>query len=358
MPYPKQTTNTLVKLLLPYAMILFLVSVALATILIPYAFYMTLARKKEALTELTSLVWHTLNYYHSLEKNGKLTKAQAMERAKNYVRSMRYGADDRQYFWIIDTNGLTIVHPYRPDLEGKPLSSVRDGNGLFFIREFIETATHEGSGFIEYKWQWNENRNVLKRKLSFVKIFKPWHWIIGTGMYYDDVRSDISGFTTLIFAVLTVIVFFVGVLSYYLFKSILRVERERKAAYEKLRKQEGKIRMLVEAIPDMLLRINADGMVLDYKEPLNFTPFIDPSEILDKTLDEAWPVPIAKKIRSAMAKTFNDRKPHTIRFTCEDFNSPSSMKIEASFVVSDEGEVLASFHDITKRKKKRAARPS
>ena len=353
MPYSKPSTNTLVKLLLPYALILILVSVALATILIPYAYHMTLERKKEALSELTSLAWHTLNYYHKLEESGKLTRAQAMERAKTYVRSMRYGSDDKQYFWIIDTSGLTIVHPYRSDLEGKPLSSARDNNGLYFVREFIETATHQGTGFVEYKWQWNESRNVLKRKLSCVKIFKPWHWIIGTGMYYDDVRSDISGFTVLLFVVLSVIVVFVGLLSYYLFKSILYAERDRKAAYEKLRKQESKIRMLVEAIPDMLLRINADGMVLDYKEPLNFEPFIDPSDILDKTIAEAWPASIAKKIISAMNKTFKDRKPHTIRFSCEDFNSPSSMKIEASFVVSDEGEVLASFRNISKRKKNR-----
>jgi hypothetical protein len=110
--------------------------------------------------------------------------------------------------------------------------------------------------------------------------------------------------------------------------------------------------MLVEAIPDMLLRVRRDGMVLDYKEPLGFAPFIDPSDILDKTIDEAWPAAVAKKLLSAMEKAFNDGKPHTVRFTCEDFENSSSMKIEASFVVSDDNEALATFRDISKRKKK------
>lgn len=324
---------------------------ALGAILIPYAYHMTLERKKEALSELTSLAWHTLNYYHKLQKNGKLTKAQAMAQAKTYIRSMRYGCDDKQYFWIIDMSGVTIVHPYRPDLEGAPLSATRDADGRFFIREFIETARHTDTGFVEYKWQWNDNPKIIKRKISCVKQFKPWEWIIGTGMYYDDVKNAISGFTLVIAVVVGVIIIFVGVLSFYLFRSVIFAEKEKKRAYDKLRKQESKIRMLVEAIPDMLLRIKLDGMVLDYKEPLNFAPFIDPVDILDRTIDKAWPAAVAKKIRLAMKKAFNDGKPHTIRFSCDDFENPSSMRVEASFAVSGDNEVLATFRDITKRKK-------
>ncbi|NOY75263.1 MAG: hypothetical protein GXP32_05665 [Kiritimatiellaeota bacterium] len=352
MPYSKTSSHTLLKLLLPYALILFLVALALGTILIPYAYHMTLERKKEALSELTSLAWHTLNYYHTLQENGNLTKNEAMTQAKAYIRTMRYGSDDKQYFWIIDTKGVPIVHPYRPDLEGTPLSAMRDQDGFFFIREFIQTAQRDGTGFVEYKWQWNDNPEIIKKKISCVKQFKPWGWIIGTGMYYDDATADISSFTVVIAGVLTVIVIFVSVLSYYLFKSVIHTEKEKRRAYEKLREQESKIRMLVEAIPDMLLRIRSDGMVLDYKEPLNFKPFIDPADILDKTINEAWPPLLARKILGALEKTFSDGKPHTIRFICEDFENPSDMKVEASFVVSGENEALASFRDITKRKKK------
>lgn len=353
MPYSKPLSNTLLKLLLPYALILFLVVVAVGAVLIPYAYQMTLERKKEALRELTSLAWHTLEYFHQLQNNNTLTKAQAMAQAKSFIRSMRYGKDNKQYFWVIDTQGITIVHPYRPDLEGKSLSASRDENGRFFIREFIETARREEFGFVEYKWQWNGNPNIIKKKISCVKAFKPWGWIIGTGVYLDDVGSAISSFSMIFIIVISVIIFLVAVLSYYLFRSIISSEKEKELAYDKLTEQEAKIRMLVEAIPDMLLRISRDGMVLDYKEPLAFATFIDPAEILDKTIEEAWPASLAKKILKAMEKAFADGKPHVIRFDCDEFDaSPTNMRVEASFAVSDDNEILATFRDITKRKKK------
>ena len=352
MPYSKPLSNTLLKLLLPYILILLLVAVGVGAILIPYAYHITLERKKTALSELTSLAWHTLYHYNKLHENGTLTKAQAMRQATSFVRSLRYGKDDKQYFWIIDTNGVTIVHPYRPDLEGAPISATRDEEGRFFIREFIEVAHLKEFGFVKYKWQLNENPKIIKEKISCVRAFKPWGWIIGTGAYLDDVETTISDFSIISAIVIGVIILLVATLSYYLFRSIICSENERSVAYDKLTTQEAKIRMLVEAIPDMLLRISSDGTVLDYKEPLNFAPFIDPVDILDKTIEEAWPAPLAKKMRRAMEKAFNDGKPHVIRFDCDDFDSVSEMRIEASFVVSDEKEILATFRDITKRKKR------
>ena len=352
MSYSKPSSNTLLKLLLPYILILFLVIVAVGAILIPYAYQMTLNSQKETLRELTSLSCHALEYYHKQQLNKKLTKEQAMKEAKSFIRSIRYGHDDKHYFWIIDSRGITIVHPYRPDLEGKPLSAFNENSGKMFIKEFVDTAQHEDFGFVEYKWQLNENPNIIKKKISCLKTFKPWDWIIGTGTYLDDVGTVTSAFSAILVLVVAVIIFFVAILSYYLFRSIITTEKDKHFAYEKLADQEAKIRMLVEAIPDMLLRISRDGTVLDYKEPLTFSTFIDPADILDKTLEEAWPASLAKKMLKAMEKAFADGKPHIIRFDCDDFELASEMKIEASFAVSDDNEILATFRDITKRKKK------
>jgi hypothetical protein len=73
---------------------------------------------------------------------------------------------------------------------------------------------------------------------------------------------------------------------------------------------------------------------------------------LDKTIEDAWPPQLAKKMLRAMEKTFADGKPHIIRFDCDDFDSAPEMRIEASFAISDDNEILATFRDITKRKKK------
>jgi signal transduction histidine kinase len=85
-----------------------------------------------------------------------------------------------------------VIHPYRTDLNGKDLSDYQDPNGKRVFVEFVNVVKKEGSGYVDYMWQDRDNKNLIVPKMSYVKGFAPWGWIIGTGIYIDDVQAEIA----------------------------------------------------------------------------------------------------------------------------------------------------------------------
>jgi len=105
------------------------------------------------------------------------------------VSDMRFGKNG--YFWINDTEPKMIMHPIKPSLNGKNISNVQDPKGVYVFREIVKTAKRGDGGTLKYMWN-KPNSNVPKAKLTYVKLFKPWGWIIGTGAYLDDIEKHID----------------------------------------------------------------------------------------------------------------------------------------------------------------------
>lgn len=105
--------------------------------------------------------------------------------AMRVVKEMRYGPESKDYFWINDSQPKMVMHPYSPQLDGKDLSNNADTKGKKLFVEMVQVTKSKGQGFVQYYWdKYGDNKEVLK--LSFVKLFKPWDWIIGTGIYLDE----------------------------------------------------------------------------------------------------------------------------------------------------------------------------
>ncbi len=102
------------------------------------------------------------------------------------IKAIRYGDDD--YVWVQDAAPNVIMHPFRPDLEGKNVGEVKDPNGNFLFRNFVETVRKSGSGFVPYLWP-KPGHDKPVEKISFVRGFEPWGWILGSGVYIDDVNA-------------------------------------------------------------------------------------------------------------------------------------------------------------------------
>ncbi|HSH70383.1 MAG TPA: methyl-accepting chemotaxis protein, partial [Deferrisomatales bacterium] len=118
-------------------------------------------------------------------------EARAQEDAKKLVASFRYGPDGKDYFWINDSRPYMVMHPYKPALDGTDLSGFKDPNGKFLFVEFARVCQAAGEGFVDYLWpKYGQDEPVAK--LSFVKRFDPWDWIIGTGVYVDDVDAAVA----------------------------------------------------------------------------------------------------------------------------------------------------------------------
>ncbi|MBS0448272.1 MAG: cache domain-containing protein [Proteobacteria bacterium] len=109
----------------------------------------------------------------------------AQEQAKAILSGMNYGDDG--YFFVYDKEGLNLVHPRQPDLIGTNLWNMRDGNGTYVIRELIARA-NEGGGFQRYLWP-KPSTGKITPKLGYSVALPRWGWVLGTGIYLDDVDA-------------------------------------------------------------------------------------------------------------------------------------------------------------------------
>ena len=130
-----------------------------------------------------------LEYFAAAAGRGELTQAEAQDRAKAAIKGLRYGAED--YFWINDTQPAMIMHPFKPELDGKDLSQSADPNGKKLFVEFVDVCRKEGGGYVDYFWP-KPGFDEPVAKISYVKLFPQWNWIIGNGLYIDDVEASLA----------------------------------------------------------------------------------------------------------------------------------------------------------------------
>ena len=125
-----------------------------------------------------------IGFYVKEAKDGRLTKEAAQAGAIEAVRVMRYAGTE--YFWINSLAGQMVVHPIRPDMAGKDLMNLADPSGKKFFAEMVEVVTKNKAGFVEYLWPKPGFEKPVP-KISFVKGIEEWGWLVGSGIYIDDV---------------------------------------------------------------------------------------------------------------------------------------------------------------------------
>ncbi|MDD1965741.1 methyl-accepting chemotaxis protein [Pseudomonas putida] len=128
-----------------------------------------------------------LEYYQGLENSGKLTREQAQQQAMDAIRGLRYNQTD--YFWINDLRPVMIMHPAHPKLVGQDLSGVKDPDGFQVFNEMVTLAKAKGAGMVTYRWP-KPGASEPVQKTSYISLFTPWGWIIGSGVYVDDVQAE------------------------------------------------------------------------------------------------------------------------------------------------------------------------
>ncbi|MBC7279869.1 methyl-accepting chemotaxis protein [Hoeflea sp.] len=144
------------------------------------------AERKAKLNALDENVISLFQHFHELETSGALTREEAQARAIDAVRPMRY--EGSGYFWINDISNMMLMHPISPALENTDLSGIKDTNGKFFFQEFIKVVEAQGEGFVDYYWK-KPGVEAPVLKYSHVEGFAPWGWIVGTGVYADDLAA-------------------------------------------------------------------------------------------------------------------------------------------------------------------------
>ncbi len=145
-----------------------------------------LGDRKDKVRNLVEVAQTTVGHFEKEAREGRMSVEDAKKAALNAVKAMRY--DKNEYFWINDMNDLMVMHPIKPDLDGKKLDQMKDKNGKLFFLEFNAMVKSQGSGFVEYFWP-KPGSDEGVPKISFVTGFQPWGWVIGSGIYIDDVDA-------------------------------------------------------------------------------------------------------------------------------------------------------------------------
>lgn len=209
--------------------------------------------KKEMIRELTKAAWNVIEYYHAAEQAGKMSRRDAQTEALMAMETLRYGENDRDYFWVTDSRPSLIMHPYSKELLGIDLNDYQDKNGKKVFVEIRRTVEVSGSGFIDYSWNKKYQQEISAPKLSYVKLYKPWDWVVGTGVFLDDVEEKtrrisrrLSLLSLSMVAVLLLILLYVGRRSYIF-------EKQRNGAFREVEQSRIKYKNLVETATEAIL---------------------------------------------------------------------------------------------------------
>lgn len=147
-------------------------------------------------------------------ENDQMDDATAQEEVKRILAGLRY--EDDGYFFVYEMSGVNLVHPTQPDFVGKDLWAFQDRSGNYLIQGLINAA-QAGGGFHRYVWE-KPPLMRLEDKLSYAIAIDRWDWMMGTGLYLDDIYDELekteatmnrniqgSFFIVIVVAVITVI---------------------------------------------------------------------------------------------------------------------------------------------------------
>ncbi len=211
--------------------------------LLPFVENNLIEQRRIGLKYLVEIVDTLLGEYEARVKSGELTLENAKERAHKRIKSMRYGEGD--YFFIIDSHPKMVMHPIKPELDGKDLSENKDPKGKLLFIEMVKVTKDKGDGYVDYYWpKPGQQEPILK--ISYVKLFKPWGWITGTGVYVEDIHAIMSKLRmTIIIAMVALTIILFGI-AFGVGKIIVRPLRQSNEAVRQIAEGGGDLRKRID----------------------------------------------------------------------------------------------------------------
>ncbi len=146
--------------------------------------------KRNNAADVVKVAYSLVSEYDQRAAKGEFSVEEAKARALERIKQLRFGHEGKDYIWINDLEPKMIMHPLKPEMDGKNLSDLKDQNGKYYFSEMVKVCKEKGEGFVDYVWPKAEGEKPSP-KVSYVKLYTPWGWVIGSGNYVDDVMSTV-----------------------------------------------------------------------------------------------------------------------------------------------------------------------
>jgi PAS domain S-box-containing protein len=355
-PFRAFLPNTVpAKILMPVLLSMFIFIGTFFGYILPRVEDNLMDRKREMIHALSEAAMSSLIYYAHLADNKVISLSEAKDRAAEHLRNIRYGPEKKDYFWINDTHPTMIMHPYRRDLEGVDVTNTRDPEGKKLFQAFLETAKAKDGGYVSYHWQWQDDPSRIFSKISYVQEFRPWHWIIGTGVYVEDVHAQITAITQHMTFIFLAILAVIALLSVYVIWQGAAGETHRREIAQSLEKSEMRYRLLAETAREFILLFNSDLRISYANTAWNNVSNYSYEEMLDRKISDLIPAEQQGRFQDKIYQINMNLTEDYLLETDFVLKNKRTITVEATFAKLDTGEPTPSFlmtgRDITEKKK-------
>lgn len=141
--------------------------------------------RQAAVRQAVEVGYGIITHYQGLAASGAMPEDQAKRAALTAIKGARY--DGAEYFWVNDMERI-VMHSVKPELDGKNLNEITDPDGRHPFVEMVNVVKASGAGFVSYKWPKSGSSSPVP-KISYVKGFAPWGWVLGSGVYVDTIDA-------------------------------------------------------------------------------------------------------------------------------------------------------------------------
>ncbi|CAO3446458.1 methyl-accepting chemotaxis protein [Azospirillum largimobile] len=141
---------------------------------------------RERVQSIVEVAIGTIKDFETRAAKGEMPLDAARLAARNAIRAMRYDGDE--YLFVTDLESRIEVHGGKPQIEGQNLGGAKDPNGVPFAQLLVEAA-RKGGGYVSYSWP-KAGQTVPSPKIAYAQMTPGWKWVVGTGVYIDDIEAD------------------------------------------------------------------------------------------------------------------------------------------------------------------------
>ena len=178
-----------------------------------------LTEKRHQVQDLVDSAHGLVVHYHAAAAKGAMSDEAARAAALAALKDLRYG--DGDYFWVNDMHPTMLMHPMKPKLVGADLSGMKDPDGKLLFMAMTQVVRQNGAGFVDYQWPKPGAERPVP-KVSYVRGFEPWGWVIGSGIYIDDVDARFQGYLSSVLFVGLPLLLVMSLLGWVITNSVVR----------------------------------------------------------------------------------------------------------------------------------------